>query len=326
MDPAVVYPWRTTMSDLLLITARTLQAGAHDAEERPGALLLDRTSGTIAATGAAALARRAEAAAADDFPDAVLFPALVDTHAHLVQDGDGMPGPELVNIPEEKLVARSLKNASRALRGGVAVLEDQGGRGRATLLARASARRDPTNYPELLVAGPAITKPGGHMWYLDGEAGDAAAIGVLARRLLDDGVDIIKLVASGGGTPGTIAHEVQYSAAELREGVAAAHERGRKATAHCNCILAIENAVEAEVDLIHHANFFDEQGVRRFDRRVAERIAASGVFVDPTLWVTYSLFDGACAGRRGRIAQALAGPGKGKTPLGRKARRRAEHV
>lgn len=290
---------------MLLITARALQADAHGDEERPGVLLLDIASGTIEATGAAAVARRTEAATVHDFPEAVLFPALIDTHAHLVQAGDGMPGPELVDIPEEQLVARSLTNAARALRGGVAVLEDQGGRGRATLLAREIARRDPTSYPELLVAGPAITKPGGHMWYLGGEASDGAAIGALARKLLDDGVDIIKLVASGGGTPGTIPYEVQYTSAELRAGVMAAHERGRKATAHCNCILAIENAVDAGVDLIHHANFFDEQGVRRFDRHVAERIAASGAYVDPTLWVTYSLFDALTPDAEAGSQQAL---------------------
>lgn len=276
---------------LVLLTAAALQARADGQAERPGAILLDQATGKIAASGAEALARRSEAGSVHEFPDGFLFPALIDTHVHLVQAGDGMPGPELVEMPERQLVERSLHNAARALRAGVAVLEDQGGRGRVTLVAREEARADPLNYPRLLVAGPAITKPNGHMWYLDGQAADGPAIEMLARRLLAEGVDIIKLVASGGGTPGTVPHAAQYTADELARGVNAAHDAGRRATAHCNCTIAIDNAVTAGVDLIHHANFFDEQGVRRFDPHIAERIAASGTFVDPTLWVTASLLE-----------------------------------
>ena len=49
------------------------------------------------------------------------------------------------------------------------------------------------------------------------------------------------------------------------------------------------NAVQAGIDLIEHAEFLGPDNVLRFDPKVAEMMAESGIFVSPTLqaWTRY---------------------------------------
>jgi imidazolonepropionase-like amidohydrolase len=78
----------------------------------------------------------------------------------------------------------------------------------------------------------------------------SAAVRAHAER----GVDVIKVMASGGGlTPGTHLHQAQYGLGELRAAVEEAHRHGLPATAHAHAPAAIANAVAAGFDMIEHA-------------------------------------------------------------------------
>jgi imidazolonepropionase-like amidohydrolase len=79
---------------------------------------------------------------------------------------------------------------------------------------------------------------------------------------VDRGVDVIKIMASGGNlTPGTPQHLAQFSVEEMRVAVEEAHRHGLQITAHAHATQAILNAVAAGVDGIEHASFWSEEGV-----------------------------------------------------------------
>ena len=57
--------------------------------------------------------------------------------------------------------------------------------------------------PRLVLCGPPLTVTGGHAHFLGGEADGPTEITRSVRRRAADGADFIKLIATGGGTPGS---------------------------------------------------------------------------------------------------------------------------
>src|SRR5205823_14081345 len=134
-----------------------------------------------------------------------------------------------------------------------------------------------------------------HFYRCNGVADGAAAIRAVVRRLVAEGADHIKIMASGGGTAGNIPYYPSYTAAELRVAVEAAHALGRLTTAHCRAKQSMLNAVEAGLDCIEHAEFLvpgeiveygagvASSGIMRYDEAVADRLLGSGTVVSFTL-------------------------------------------
>src|SRR5436190_23812247 len=102
--------------------------------------------------------------------------------------------------------------------------------------------------PRMLIAGRPVTMTGGHFHWCNGVADGEDEIWEQIRRLVQEGADHIKIMASGGGTEGTNPGLPSYTARELRAAVDASHHYGRLTTAHCRATQAIANAVEAGLD------------------------------------------------------------------------------
>jgi imidazolonepropionase-like amidohydrolase len=103
------------------------------------------------------------------------------------------------------------------------------------------------------------------------------------RRLVHEGADHIKVMASGGGTKGTIPGRPSYSEAELHAAIHEAHSFGRLTVAHCRAKESMVRAVHAGLDLMEHAEFLEPDGVIRYDPAIAEMMRESGIYVSPTL-------------------------------------------
>ncbi len=82
------------------------------------------------------------------------------------------------------------------------------------------------------------------------------------REHVEHGVDVIKVMASGGEmTPGTAVHLPQYPAEQLRALVEEAHRLGRPVTAHAHSTAAIADALAARVDGVEHCSFRTADGL-----------------------------------------------------------------
>lgn len=100
-----------------------------------------------------------------DLDGATLLPGLVDTHQHLVFDGQGSFEEQVTPHDDETLRDRAHVHARQVLAAGITTLRDLGDRGYVTLAVRG---RD--DIGTLLCAGLPITRVQGHCWYLGGEA------------------------------------------------------------------------------------------------------------------------------------------------------------
>ncbi|MCW6009489.1 amidohydrolase family protein [Micromonospora sp. CPCC 205371] len=248
--------------------------------ERPILLVADGRTAAVRAGGEVP-------AGADlvDLPDATLLPGLIDAHTHLAFDASADPVGSLASASDSDVLDRMRRAACTALAAGITTVRDLGDRGYLALRLRDELAGNPTAGPLVLASGPPITTPGGHCWYLGGEATGVDGIRDAVRARAEHGVDVIKVMASGGEmTPGTQVHLAQFGLDELRAAAEEAHRFGLPATAHAHSGRAIADAVAAGFDSIEHCSFMTEDGVEPLPD-VIEAIVESGVVVCATVGV-----------------------------------------
>ena len=86
--------------------------------------------------------------------------------------------------------------------------------------------------PRIVTAGSPITITGGHCHFLGLEADSKADVRRVARQQIRDGVNCLKIMASGGRmTPGTNPKLPQYSVGQLSAAVEEARRAGHPARA-----------------------------------------------------------------------------------------------
>lgn len=176
--------------------------------------------------------------------------------------------------------------ARTALAGGITTVRDLGDRDYLTLRLRAELAADPTAGPELLVAGPPITTPGGHCWFLGGEVDDPSQLRAAVAERAEKGVDAIKVMATGGGlTPGSLLHEPQFDRSALEAIVAEARRHCLPVAAHAHAVQGIADAVAAGVDSVEHCSFVTADGVST-DTATLSAMASAGTIASLTFGVS----------------------------------------
>jgi imidazolonepropionase-like amidohydrolase len=203
-----------------------------------------------------------------------LMPGLVDAHVHLFLQGcqtDGKLRAALTQQPFEQLVETARRNARRALACGVTLLRDAGDRHGVNDRVRAESLQPGSGLPRIRSGGVGLKRAGRYGSFMAIDVTDArsirAAVAELAR-----GSDEIKLILTGiiDFAAGAVTGPPQFTLAQTRVVVEAAHAAGRKVFAHCSGAAGLEIAVAAGVDSVEHG-FFMSRGIlaRMRDRDMA---------------------------------------------------------
>src|SRR4051812_19625358 len=151
-----------------------------------------------------------------DLGDVTLLPGLVDAHTHLAFDPAANLLDDMTSASDETLLTRMRGHLRAAHQAGITTLRDLGDRSYLGLALR----------PDVLVAGPPITSERGHCWFLGGAVA-APGLRAAVREHVDRGVDVIKVMVTGGHVPpGRPAPEAQFDLPPLRRGVGGGHAAG----------------------------------------------------------------------------------------------------
>ena len=224
-------------------------------------------------------ARAAGDAEIVDLGGAHLLPGLMNMHVHL-----GLRLPGMHELDGETPPARALRmarNARETLHSGVTTVRLVGEFGGTDLALRAAIARGDVEGPRIYTAGAPIICTGGHGHGPAGgiEADGPAEVRKAVRGQLKVGVDLIKIMISGGiaGENETIS-TAQLDADEMQAITTVAHGWGRKVAAHAGPASVIDEAIDAGIDCIEHGYFLSEE--------VARRMAEAGTWLVPTIVVS----------------------------------------
>ena len=181
-----------------------------------------------------------------DMQGLVVIPGLIDAHVHMCLNPD-LKDPLAQDKPSrEDLLQQMTVRAGEMLRAGITTARDLGGGQWLELTLRDQINRGEVVGSRLICSGQPITSIKGHCHFWGGEAKDAADARTVISRQVEHGVDLIKIMATGGTmTSGTSPAEAQFDTESLTEMVNIANELSYRVAAHCHGTAGIRNASEA---------------------------------------------------------------------------------
>ena len=226
-----------------------------------------------------------------DYGNSTILPGLVDGHTHMMAPGDGTHGDITGAEDDDILLMRALKNAKTFLDAGVTTARENGAKNNVAFSLKKGIRSGLSEGPEMIISGRPITITGGHFWYCGSEADGIDGVRQEVRKLVKEGADFIKIMATGGSTWSSDPLRPSYTPEEIAAIVEEAHRFGKLTAAHCASMQGIKNSLDAGVDMIIHCVFEDETGMYDFNDPLAEQLAAAKAWVNPTLHVVQAGID-----------------------------------
>lgn len=210
-----------------------------------------------------------------------LTPGWINGHAHISLDGRPDMSAQLAAENNPGQVALSgYRNSLRAVASGVVTIRDMGTAFNASLPLRDTLKSGRLPGPRLVTSGAVICMTGGHGNAFGIEADGPDSCRAAARRQIKAGVDLVKIMATGGGqSRGMKAGVPQLSEAEMRAICEEAHHAGILTAAHAQGKEGIMNCLRAGVDCIEHGVYLDEETV--------ELMVKQGTFFCATLLSPY---------------------------------------
>jgi len=236
--------------------------------------------GRIAAVGETAI--DAPRPTVIDCAGAVALPGLIDAHVHMELNPEHTRPPERTDLLQRPDMDR---RAREMVMAGITTARDLGGGAWLELGLRDDIDAGRVTGPRLLCAGQPITSPAGHCHFWGGEAADLDQARTVLARQVEKGVDLIKVMASGGRmTRGSNPASAQFDLATLQGIVETAAQHGLSIAAHCHGTHAIELAARAGVRTIEHCSWVGRDGwASDYQDDVARLILERGVWVSPTI-------------------------------------------
>jgi imidazolonepropionase-like amidohydrolase len=228
------------------------------------------------------------------------LPGLIDMHTHLTDRPEDTADLRVYfSRPEPEMLRQSFENASATLLAGFTSVRNVG-----TYVQGLDFQvRDGIDAgqfvgPRIQASGPYLTIPkgGGDLYVPDfvepednarfhaGVARGAEEFRDRAEALIDNGADVLKVIASGavlayGGVPGA----PEMTLEEIQAVADIAHAVDKKIAAHAHGAESIRMAITAGADTIEHASYLDDAGVALARKRGTVALAMdvyNGDYID----------------------------------------------
>jgi len=220
-----------------------------------------------------------------DFSGATIAPGLIDPHCHLALQPELAADAAITFVrdaTEQEIVAVMQRNSQRALASGVTTLRDCGSPGATGISMRAVAERSLGTHPRVLVSGRPITTTLGHCHWMGLIADSGSELRAAVTALAGEGVDFVKVMATGGMMTSTSnPYAAQYTPEQLTELVLEAKRHSKRVAAHALSAAGVRAAVAARVDTLEHC--VTTTALRQdYDPTLNAAVAQAGIIVGVT--------------------------------------------
>jgi imidazolonepropionase-like amidohydrolase len=233
-----------------------------------------------------------------DLSTSTVLPGLIDDHVHITQSfhkGDPIHTAMTRTSFDDEIDA--VVNARNTLMAGFTSARDVGGDTSVVVALKHAINAGVIPGPRLWVAGTPLGPTGGHGDALNGldpelehpgwtnnliDSPEAARKAV--RRLRREGVDLIKIMPSGGVM--SIGDDPKLQLMEddeIKAVIETAHSLGMKVAAHAHGKQAIDHTIALGVDSIEHSTYSDAESYKLYK--------AHGTYMVPTMLVGSKVYE-----------------------------------
>ena len=210
-----------------------------------------------------------------------ITPGFFNCHVHILYPV-GFDSKKEFSLIEKIFYAQ--KHCKEYLQSGVTFIRVVGTEENYDLQIKEAIENHVIEGPHMYCAGKMICMTGGHGWQEGIEADGKDACLKAVRTQLKAGVDLIKMMATGGVmTKGVEPGNAQFNIDEMKIMVEEAHKAGRKTATHAQGLQGIKNALYAGVDSIEHGCFLDDECL--------ELMKQQNTFLVPTLCAPQCIID-----------------------------------
>lgn len=228
---------------------------------------------------------------------ATLMPGLIESHAHL-SINNAATLTEIGAIPPEETTLIAMHNARLYLDCGItSCISAAAAKPRTDIVIRNEINAGKIPGPRLLAATPWLTVTSGLGDMRTLHMPDVSSMAIVidgpenyrrvARELIREGVDIVKLVISGDTfVPHAPSHSTVMSEAEVAAAADVVHAHGKRMSAHARSAGAVKLCVKYGVKMVYHANFADEEALDLLES------AKDWIFVSPNIGFTATASEG----------------------------------
>jgi imidazolonepropionase-like amidohydrolase len=234
-------------------------------------------------------------AQAIDLSDRTCLPGLIDTHTHVLLQGDITAADYDEQLLKQSTAYRAIlatRSVRRALEYGFTTIRDleTEGAGYADVDVKKAINNGVIPGPRMRVATRAMDVTGayplqGYSWEIEVPHGvqvvDGAEDGRKAvREQISHGADWIKVYSDRSyfvRPDGVLDDIPTFTLDELRAIVDEAHRQHHKVASHAMALNGVHNSVEAGVDSIEHGNYIADADIKT--------MAQKGIFYVPTIYV-----------------------------------------
>lgn len=211
----------------------------------------------------------------------VVTPGFFNCHVHILYPV-GFKFDTQFSLMEKAFYAQ--KHCKEYLESGVTFIRVVGTEENYDLQIKEAIENHVIEGPHMYCAGKLICMTGGHGWQEGIEADGKDACLKAVRTQLRSGVDLIKIMATGGVmTKGVEPGNAQFTVDEMKVMIEEAHKAGRKTATHAQGLQGIKNALYAGIDSIEHGCFLDDECL--------ERMKEQNTFLVPTLCAPQCIID-----------------------------------
>ena len=184
----------------------------------------------------------------------VVTPGFFNCHVHILYPV-GFGENKEFTLMEKAFYAQ--KHCKEYLESGVTFIRVVGTEENYDLQVKEAVENHVIEGPHMYCAGKVICMTGGHGWQEGIEADGKDACLKAVRTQLRSGVDLIKMMATGGVmTKGVEPGNAQFTVDEMKVMIEEAHKAGRKTATHAQGLQGIKNALYAGIDSIEHGCFY----------------------------------------------------------------------